>query len=150
MANSDATMSPIDELLESVRDRYNDRILAFLSNVRASARALGYTFAHGPYEMSDDMYRWEIVGRRPGGRGDDSLVDFSFTIVEARQMGDEPDDGVNFSFDVVEYGGRILGGISPYNFTSRVWVKASDAQALEERFRLLETSDMSGLADILR
>lgn len=137
------------EFAKPIRDRYATRIVALLRQVQAVARASGYTFRQGPTEATYEEYRWEMVGRRPGGRGDEDLVDFSFTIAEAAAYGDDPDDGINFTFDIVDFGGHILGGITPYNYTSQVWVPAGDAAGVEERFRLIESADLSTLGTLL-
>ncbi len=36
------------------------------------------------------------------------------------------------------YGGRIIGGFCPYNYSEDVWVKASDRTAVYERFELFK------------
>lgn len=136
------------DLAKPVRDLYAARIIVFLKRVQTAARALGYTFRQGPYEVSYDEYRWELVGRRPGG-GPEDLVDFSLTIAEAASYGDEPAEGINFAFDVVGYGGRLLGGITPYNYTPQVWVRVDDTAAVEARFRLIEEADLSTLTTLL-
>lgn len=136
------------DVAKSVRDLYDARIMTFLKRVQSAARALGYTFAQGPYEASYDEYRWELVGRRPGG-GPEDLVDFSLTIAEAAAYGDEPADGINFAFDMVGYGGQLLGGITPYNYTPQVWVRVGDTAAVEARFRLIEEANLSTLGLLL-
>jgi hypothetical protein len=46
-------------------------------------------------------------------------------------------EGLTFRLDVVEYGGRIICGYTPYNYTEKCWVDANDAEAVKTRWNEL-------------
>lgn len=122
--------------VEEVKYEYNERVLEFLSGIAKQLVEDEWVHVKGPYEMSDDVFRWNVTAVRPGCDYDDesNMVDFQFEIAEAASFDGEPYDGLNFGFMIVEWGGRELAGIQPYNFTSEVWVHATDADAVEQRF----------------
>ena len=75
--------------------------------------------------MSSDEYWWSLLADVDGVK-----VDVSFKICESEQYDGEK-GGVNFSVDVVEFGGRILGGLTPFNYSDACWVDRRDADAIE-------------------
>jgi hypothetical protein len=50
----------------------------------------------------------------------------------------------------VEESGRIIGGLTPFNYTDRCWVSRNDQQAVEERFRILEEADEDDIPQLLK
>lgn len=115
--------------VERTGNEYAPKALALLGDIAASLRASGFD-AGKPYDMVDDMWRWSLTVRQPGL--DDTEV--YIEMPEAVEYDGEPEDGVNFGLGVVAWGGRVLGGIEPHNFTDTVWVHASDAAAVAGRW----------------
>src|ERR1035437_10018091 len=71
----------------------------------------------GPYNLSSDEGMWYLtIATHKDKLGNDDSIGISIKIPEQRErVGDDGDVGITFALDVVEYGGRILGGLSPWN-----------------------------------
>lgn len=144
-----------DDVIESVAKTYADRAMAILRAVRDAVRDAGMSADDEPFDLSGDDYNWGIcVWRTPDPSDEEGCIDVRIEIAEARSYdgydGDGETFGINFELDVVEWGGRILGGLSPYNYTDECWVDARGVYAVEERFAILEGADVSGIIDLLR
>lgn len=127
--------------IERIQQRYGERVAVILNRIAAILHAAGYETV-GPHEMFDDEYRWALTTKNDKAVIGEGSVDFMFEIAEQKQYeGDDAEPGVNFGLNVTAYGGRILGGFQPYNFTPEVWVNAFDDAAVEERFQLMEQAD---------
>lgn len=133
-------------LIAHVRDEYEPRILALMNDLRDRLEKAGWE-ASAVYDMTDNQFEWWLSAMRPGAATDDldNCVDFRFEITEAAQYDGEPADGINFGLTAVEWGGRGLAGLQPYNFTPQVWVHAGDHEAVEERFSIVEHADLGEL-----
>src|SRR6266478_1460728 len=101
-----------------IKRKYKNRILAILNRIAEVLRQAGCD-VEGPWDLSGDDYRWELQANN---------IDISITICESETYDGEP-NGINFALDIVEEGGRILGGLTPYNYTDAVWVSRSDSEA---------------------
>ena len=145
--NSEPGEEQINAALEAVRNLYETRIEAILAGMRKCLIAQGWNVPNAAYEMSDGEYSWWLSAYRPGGtEEEDNMVDVRFEIAESRSYdGDQP-FGINFGLEAVEWGGRPVTEVMPYNFTDQVWVDARDAQAVEERFKLIEEVDLDAFA----
>lgn len=80
---------------------------------------------------------------------EEESIDISFKLIDAGpydgyEEGDE-EWGVNITVDIVHYGGAILGGFTPYNYTPEVWT--NDVDELKRR---LTAIDPMALADFIR
>lgn len=138
------------EAMDKVGERYQPKMKEALEEIRKEALERGYSCCE-PYDLSDQTYRWSMLIKPPGMDPDEpnAGVDVTLEIAESFAYDSDPGDvnGVNFSLDVVEYGGQIVSGFQPYNFTPLVWVPESDRDAIEERWTLF----MSGFdaADVI-
>jgi hypothetical protein len=138
------------DIAETVATAYGERILKLLGRVREVCTEAGLYCPDEPFDMSADDFRWCLKVFRTEDENDyDQLVDVSVQIAEAREYGDEPEDGINFGLDIVKWGGRILGGLTPYNYTEHCWVSAHDSEAIEERFRIIEDSYLGDIPDLI-
>jgi hypothetical protein len=137
-------------VIEAVKDAYQERVLALLGRIAEACRGEDL-IVEGPHDLSDDNFRWTLfVYRTPLKRDDEDLVDVTLEIVEGADYdGREAAFGINFGIDVVEYGGRQLGGLQPYNFTPDVWVDARDADAVAARWQLIEDAEISEIPDLI-
>jgi hypothetical protein len=129
---------------EAIKGKYEQRILAVLNRIAETLRKAGYT-VDDPVDLSCDQYSWLLLVH---GDGDQDTIDISFKICESEQY-DGEEGGVNFALDIVEWGGRILGGLTPFNYTDRCWVDRSDEEAVEERFAIFEEADPADIVPIL-
>jgi hypothetical protein len=140
------------DLLEGIRDAYEQPALDVLKRVADACRERGMEVRGEPFPMHDDDYRWVLVvwrDRTARERGDDELIDITLELVEERSYDDEAGYGVNFGVSVVEYGGRVLGDLQPFNFTPDVWVDARDPKAVLERFDIIRDADPFGVPDLI-
>jgi hypothetical protein len=141
---------------EQIKDKYEPRIAKVLGGIVAALREDEPTLHVGePYDMHGDDYRWSFnvhtaadaelaatIGDEPMG------ADVSFVICESEQYDGEK-FGVNFAVEIVGVGGEIIGGLTPYNYTGECWVSRCDAEAIEERFAIVERCDPSEAAHLV-
>jgi len=117
---------------ETIRKRYSKPMMAIMQGLyRDFTKHYPELHAEEPFEMDADMYSVNL-SLRPEGR---ESIDVSLEIVESQDY-EGIAGGYTFRLDVVEYGGRILGGCSPFNYTEQVWCKT--LPAIKERFELLK------------
>lgn len=135
-----------DKVIEGVKDKYGERILAYLSKLSKAACDAGL-FADEPAEMFDDTFRWTFCVWKDQGAFDkrdyEKSIDNTLRLDEAREYGDDEGYpfGINFSLDIVENGGLIVGQFAPYNYTDECWVNAKDKEAVENRWSMFESMD---------
>lgn len=136
--------------MADVGEDYAERVHEFLLAVCDEARSVERGLAcDGPADMTDEEHRWSVLVRQVGGDEEDG-VDVTVTVLESEVRGDE-EGGVNFGLDVVSYGGAIVGGFVPYNYTPDVWVDAADSDAVEARWRLFDGGlDPSAVVDSIQ
>jgi hypothetical protein len=143
------------DLLEGLRDAYEQPALDVLKRVSDACLDRGMVVRGDPFPMHDDDYRWVlVVWRDQAARdraGDDELIDITLEVAEERSYDNQGDYGVNFGLTIVEYGGRVLGGLAPFNYTDQCWVDARDPVAVLERFDMIRHTDPYGVPEqILR
>jgi hypothetical protein len=163
MSNTDTEESRVafsQARMEEIGETYNPRIKTFLREVRDVARERGYTCADEPYDMTDETFTFGLDLKPPGMDPDaDGGVDVNIKIPESYVYGDASPDcedkdsnrnGVNFMLDLTEWGGRILGGFAPFNYTSDCWVDISDAEAVETRWAIFDSAlDAEAIVDAI-
>lgn len=135
-------------------EEYGPRVLDFLEKIRAEVVKGGEWDADEPHDVSGDDYQWSLVvwPKDNGYAGSENCVDISVELAEAASYGDDEvfdGRGVNWGLSVVEYGGQILGALTPYNYTDQCWVDASD-EAVEDRWRLIEGADVGEIVGLLK
>lgn len=139
-----------EDVMEAVAKEYGPKALALLARVRTMCLDAGLTAEHEPYDMSADDYTWALnVSRGPDMTTEDDLVDISIEIAEEREYDDREGFGLNFGLSIVEYGGKILGQLQPFNYTPDVWVDARDTAAVAARWQLVDQADLSGIPDLI-
>lgn len=140
-----------NEVMEQIKDAYDERVMAKLERLRQTAAAAGWT-AGESYRMHDDDFRWSFACWPTAVRdkNDVDTVDCTIEIGEAVAYGDDEQPyGMSFRLDVVEYGGVILGQFAPYNWTPEVWVDGRDDQAVAGRWALVEDINNNALPELL-
>lgn len=121
---------------KQLKSTYGPKIEAILGEIQAAVNATGMS-ACDPFDMHDDEWRWDIAVYRDANQDGEPFCDVYITIIES-EINDGEKDGINFMLDAVEYGGRIIGGLCPYNYTEDIWVSRRDPEAVAERWRLFE------------
>jgi hypothetical protein len=122
--------------------------MAFLVGVRDALRDADL-YPNDPFDMSGDDYQWALSVFPTHEQVHEELIDIQFDIAEARSYGDDPEDGINFGITIVKWGGEIIGGLTPYNYTPECWVSANDPDAVEDRFGILENADIQDLVGLI-
>lgn len=136
-------------IIEAVRKEYEPKILGLLRNIGQVCQGAGLT-AKEPYSMCDDEYRWSLtVYRDKAGKDLDSAVDISVVLAEGREYDGGDGFGINFGLSVVEYGGRILGGLEPFNYTPDVWVDARLPLLVKDRWQIMQDADMTAIPALI-
>lgn len=134
-----------DKLMESVAAEYGPKALDLLKRVAAVCEEHRLA-VNEPYDLSTDDYRWAMrVWRGLDRTQDEGSVDVTVEIAEEREYERGDGYGLNFGLEIVEWGGRILGGFAPYNYTPDVWVDARNPSELADRWSLLENVDLHSI-----
>ena len=126
--------------IDRVKRKYEPLILQTMKSWADRARAAGW-IADDPFEMTDDCYSWHTGWSYSADDKDGNPeFDISVTIAESGPYsGDRTPKGnsigITIIMDVIAYGGQIVGGFSPYNYTPRVWT--SDPEEIESRMQAL-------------
>ena len=136
--------------IDKINDKFKVQIAIILAGIAEALREDGWKVGE-VCDMSCDDYRYSILASQydadPSELNEDD-VDITFEICESEEY-DGTENGVNFAVQVVTVGGRIIGGLTPYNYTDRCWVDAGDAEAVEERFNILAQADPSEMVCLL-
>ena len=128
-------MGSYEAQVETVRDCYNDRVLAVLARIRDAVREAGLQ-CDNPEPTHGDRFEWSL---RVGEKGPDAIA-VNLVICEQRDH-EGAGTGITFRLAATQIDGRVLAEFSPANFTPAVWIDVTDSDALEDRFALLETFD---------
>lgn len=136
-----------NDVMEAVKTRYQERITAFLNRIRELLINDGRDVTEVAF-MDGDYYSWSVATTIDGEVKDGS-VDFTVEQVEERHHEGGEGYGVTFGLNITGWGGLILGGFQPYNYTPDWVVDARDDDAVEARFKLLEDVDIDGILDLL-
>jgi hypothetical protein len=126
---------------QQIKDHFQDRIMAIMGRIASVLQAESY-LVEGPQFMDGDSYSWSLLVHLDGDIDEVAQddIDISFRIAESERHDGEV-GGINFALDIVEVGGRIVGGLTPFNYSDRCWVDRTDAEAIEERFKIMEDAD---------
>ncbi len=131
----DQTSTAQDEI-KRVKDRIGPKIVTYMERVRELLIQRKHVVSTID-EMSMDNYQWSVIayyhGHGPDDKKEDGL-DFTVQIAESAEYDGEMENGINFMSSIVAFSGQIFGSISPFNYTSEVWVPASDDNAVDKRF----------------
>lgn len=136
--------------VEAVASQYHDRIMKILSSIREELVEDGW-YVEGPFENHCDDFQWAMVSStNPQFQNElnEDDIDITFKICESEEY-DGTEGGLNFSVNIVTVGGKIIGGITPFNYTEKCWVDINDSDAVEERFCLIEEADPNGVVSLL-
>lgn len=126
-------------------------ITAFLERIRKVLTEAGYPCGK-VWDMSADDYRWAFGTLNDDGKEEEGSADFAVEIAEQRAYEGADDEtlwGVSFRLEITAWGGRILGGLAPYNYTDACWVDLRNPAAVAERWGLLEGADVSTVAELV-
>lgn len=119
--------------IDKVVERYHERAIKLLKQIAQEVEVSYPNLSvSGPVTLQDS---WSIIVRPKGA---DETIDITLQVCDSEEC-DGTENGVNFSISVVTEGGKILGGLTPYNYTDSVWVSRDDEEAVETRFNLLRS-----------
>ena len=118
---------------ERIHEIYEPKIRQILTDIIEEAKRRGHA-ASGPNDLTDEEYRWFTLICKTDGEPDGG-VDVTIIIAESGVHDGVP-GGINFMLDVVSYGGLVLGGVAPYNYTDAVWVPEKDEALVAERWNI--------------
>jgi len=107
---------------ESLAEQYEPRILALLERL---VSPFPYRLAAAREDWADEPV-WSIDA--PG------MCYLSFEILL-----DPEGDGAGFSLMAIGEGGRIIGSVTPKNYTDHLYIPWGDAPRFEERFAEFES-----------
>lgn len=142
-----------NELIELVKARYEERIQAILKKAAEVCAEEGIV-CDKVFAFDGDEYSWVLPTWRSQHDKDtdnnNNRVDIQFEIAEAKAYNDDPLDGINFALNITEWGGRMLGGMTPHNYTDQCWVPAHVDKAVNDRFLLIEEADLSTLPNLVK
>jgi len=128
-------MGDYEAQVEAVKDRYSDRILAILGEIRDAIRRAGLQ-CDDPEPTHGDQFEWSLcVGEKAS-----EVIAVSLVICEQRDY-EGAGTGITFRLAATQIDGRVLAEFSPANFTPAVWIDVTDSDAVEDRFALFETLD---------
>jgi len=126
--------------VDKMTRRYEPKIVRLLTSIGEAFQAQGF-MVEGPFEHHDEEPTWELSVYPPvaesGVRtsGDPDLVDVSIHIALSEHRDGEK-GGMSFLLDTAHYGGAIIGGFAPFNFTDQVWVPRNDRDEVEDRWEI--------------
>jgi hypothetical protein len=134
---------------EQIKETYHDRIMAIMRRIASVIQNEGHV-VEGPDFWDGDDCRWTLLVHTSGESSEVSQddIDIAFKICESEEY-DGTEGGVNFALDIVEVSGRIIGGLTPFNYSLECWVGRDDADAIEERFRILENADEADIPALI-
>lgn len=134
---------------EEIRDRYRPRVLKLFKRIRRRFVTEGLYPDNLPVEDFDEEYCWRLEVRRHKGMETYNDNDFAITFTILDSQGREGKEGyVAFTLDVIEYGGLILSGMCPGNYTEDLWIPLTDEKSIERRFSLFELANYSRIAEV--
>lgn len=119
--------------IDRIKRKYESQIKTLLQAVADAASHYG--LAVGPIiATSDEDYAWSFFMNEP--EDEENEAEVKVTLAQSETW-DGTAGGVNFMLDVDGRDDKI-GGMIPYNYTDKVWVRRSKPEAIEERWRLFD------------
>ena len=137
-------------LWEELIKTYGPKLKAVATNVYNELKARDWEVSE-PCEMNYDTYSWNLQYFPLGQTDIDSSIDISFEMLDAVDYGGT-ENGMSFVVNMVEYGGRIVGGFHPYNYTDMCWVDPRNNSAVECRWDIFEgpAMDAGEIASVIQ
>lgn len=139
------------EQITKLERKYAHRIKKILWSMKRSLKDAGFKTSSLSEIPGEYASMWQFVTYVKGTwrEMDDDDVDINMGPAISEECDGEK-NGVNFVCHIGTVGGRILGGLTPFNYTKDVWVPRNDEEAVERRFELLASADPSSLVDIVK
>lgn len=154
----DSKPEDYDTVIDAIHEDFEPRAMNRLHDIKVFLHNVFGWESTNTYDMDDEEYQWHFTTGEhltlENGDASETGIDVSLTLGEAIVFGDGGVDGefpygVSFRLDFVGYGGQIIGGIAPYNYTPECWVDGKDRSAVEERFALVESASLHELPNLI-
>lgn len=130
-----------------IEKKYKARAKRILASIAEALRQEGLHPSSVISDWKDDDLRLDLV-EGPAEDHDDQ-IDIAFEFC-ASENWDGSEGGYNFGIQATHASGRMLGGLTPFNYSGDCWVSRKDPAAIEERFQILERADVSELVYIIQ
>lgn len=137
-----------NEVWDRLEAVYKPKLMELAQHVREQLEEEGYVVTELSDYTDSDLSISMLI---PFETSEDNRqgFDITFRLMDAKEW-DGTDNGTNFNMDITETGGRMCGGLTPYNYTSEVWVDPTDLDAVEERWQLFKNAvDVDDIARVL-
>jgi hypothetical protein len=127
-----------EDRIEKLARRFEPKIVRMLEEIGEAFTENGY-LVEGPFEMTDEEPAWSINVYPPGSEAspEQDFVDVTIHIAISEVRDGEP-NGMSFLLDTVHYGGQIIGGFAPFNYTPQVWVARDEKEEVDERWHIFD------------
>lgn len=139
------------ERITKLEQRYTHRIKKILWALKRVLKEAGFKTSSLSEIPGEYASMWQFVTYVKGTwrRMDDDDVDISMGMAISEECDGEK-GGLNFVCHISTVGGRILGGLVPFNYTSDVWVPRTDEVAIISRLCMFEDADPSDVVSIIK
>jgi hypothetical protein len=138
---------------DPIVQRYRRRMWMVMKRLQLALRAQHFRVSKVTESYADtftfDMAVWLTTKDRTSERN----VYIQFKIEDRedheRNRGDDESIALNFAVDIDHVGGRIIGGLTPYQYTPQCWVDAANDDEVEERFEIIERAPVQDFVDLI-
>ena len=137
---------------EKLEAEYKPRLIVLAEQVRRDMMAEGWKCSEVDEFTDEDLAVMFVYW--PEGSSEDNpehAIDLTFRLLDAAAW-DGTENGTSFAVDICEYGGSVVGGLHPFNYSDQVWVDPTDAEAVAARWELFENgaSDSQELMAVIK
>jgi len=144
--------SELTECYEKIKATYEDRLKNVLTGIKTELERFSW-FCSKIYEQEDGRYAIGVSRDANhltrDGDPDEQDVDVVAQILNSKDW-DGTRGGISFNVDITSYGGEMIGGLTPYNYTDDVWVPVTDESRVECRIHLIENADPYDVVKLLQ
>lgn len=131
--------------VDAVWSLQRSRVFAIIEAIADELTEAGYSVNRSKGDefgdQGGDEYGYSIV---VDGQELREPVDVTIELAESRTYGDGQ-SGANWGIDVVAYGGEMIGGLTPYNYTADCWTR--NGKELARRLEMLD--DAPSVVDLI-
>lgn len=142
----------LEQCYEQTRAKYEDRVKNVLRSIKTELESFSW-FCSKIYAREDGEFviavSRDALHLTRDGEPDDLDVEIIIQILKSKEW-DGTRGGTAFKTSVMSYGGNLVGGFLPFNFSDDVWVPVIDDVKVEGRMVLLEQVEPFTMVTLLR